>query len=124
MVKEEWAKRGKSLNINVYHNEQQRRAMPNLRKAALEYCKPNEIFVIVDGDDQLIGRQVLKLFNSQFQAKNAWFVYSNFMSFVGNVGFSRPFKAEVVEENRYRQANFVTSHLRAFYTQLMRLIKE
>lgn len=98
--------------------------MPNLRKAAMQYCKPEEIYMIVDGDDQLVGKQVFKLFNAQFQEKKSWFVYSNFISFVGTVGFSRPFKRQVVQENRYRTSNFVTSHLRAFYTQLFRLIKE
>jgi hypothetical protein len=43
------------------------RALPNLRKAALEYCLPEEIFLVVDGDDELIGRHVLKLFNAAFQ---------------------------------------------------------
>ena len=42
-------------------------AMPNLRMAAKQYCKPEEIFLIVDGDDELLGRQVFKLFNSVFQ---------------------------------------------------------
>jgi hypothetical protein len=41
--------------------------MPNLRTAASDYCKPEEIFLIVDGDDELVGRQVLKLFNAVFQ---------------------------------------------------------
>lgn len=51
----------------VLRNERQMRAMPNLRRAAKYFCQPFEIFLIVDGDDELIGRQVLKLFNSVFQ---------------------------------------------------------
>lgn len=98
--------------------------MPNLRTAATNFCEPHEIFLVVDGDDQLLGRQVLKLFNARFQETNSWFVYSNFMSFVGNTGFSRPLKEEVMEANSYRQTNFVTSHLRAFYTKLFLLVKE
>jgi hypothetical protein len=43
------------------------RAMHNVRFAANNYCKPNDIFMIVDGDDELVGRQVLKLFNANFQ---------------------------------------------------------
>lgn len=43
------------------------RAMSNLRSAARNHCKPEEIFLIVDGDDELLGKQVLKLFNSVFQ---------------------------------------------------------
>lgn len=35
--------------------------------------------IIVDGDDQLVGKQVFKLFNSVFQKENVWFAYSNFI---------------------------------------------
>ena len=98
--------------------------MFNLRRAALEYCRPNEIFLIVDGDDELLGRQVLKLFNSLFQKTGAWFVYSNFVFNNGNVGYSRPFPKKVIEDHAYRQYYFITSHLRAYYTQLFVNIKE
>lgn len=56
-----------SESFIVVKNKEQKRAMPNLRIAAKKYCKPEEIFLIVDGDDELLGRQVLKLFNSVFQ---------------------------------------------------------
>lgn len=42
-------------------------AMPNIYKAATELCQPDDLFMIVDGDDQLLGKQVLKLFNAAFQ---------------------------------------------------------
>jgi glycosyltransferase involved in cell wall biosynthesis len=35
----------------IVENTEQRRAMPNLRMAAFDYCKAEEIFLIVDGDD-------------------------------------------------------------------------
>lgn len=35
--------------------------------AAQKYCQPKDIMIIVDGDDQLVGKQVFKLFNSAFQ---------------------------------------------------------
>lgn len=98
--------------------------MPNLRNAAKNYCKPEEIFLIVDGDDELLGKHVLKLFNAVFQEKKLWFVYSNFLSTSGGVGFSRPFPARTIESNTYRAYPFVTSHLRAFYTKLFVNIKE
>ena len=68
------------------------RAMYNLRRAALEFCKPEEVFLIVDGDDELLGRQVLKLFSAFFQKEQVWFAYSNFLMDRNlNVGYSRPF---------------------------------
>lgn len=98
--------------------------MPNLRNAAKMHCKPEEIFLIVDGDDELLGKQVLKLFNAIFQEKKLWFVYSNFLTTTGGVGFSRPFPAHTLQKNQYRSYPFVTSHLRAFYTKLFINIKE
>ncbi len=80
--------------------------------------------MIVDGDDELVGRMVLKLFNSVFQKDKVWFAYSNFISIRGNVGYSRPFPASVIKNNSFRRYPFVTSHLRAFYTQLFLNIKE
>lgn len=81
--------------------------------------------MIVDGDDELIGRQVLKLFNSVFQKTGAWFVYSNFIMHEGkSIGYSRPFPKKAVDGNSYRNYPFVTSHLRAFYTKLFTNIKE
>ena len=98
--------------------------MPNLRRAAKELCRPQDIFLIVDGDDELLGRQVLKLFNAIFQSKKSWFVYSNFLTIRGSVGYSRPFPQSTITSNKYRSYPFVTSHLRAFYTQLFVNINE
>lgn len=73
------------------------RAMYNLRRAALEFCKPEEVFLIVDGDDELLGRQVLKLFSAFFQKEDAWFVYSNFLiNRNSGVGYSRPFPSVTI----------------------------
>jgi glycosyltransferase involved in cell wall biosynthesis len=40
-----------SSQYTIIINKEQKRAMPNLRNAALNYCKSEEIFLIVDGDD-------------------------------------------------------------------------
>jgi hypothetical protein len=80
--------------------------------------------MIVDGDDELLGRQVLKVFNAVFQEKKLWFVYSNFLTVTGAIGFSRPFPTNTIKGNSYRSYPFVTSHLRAFYTKLFLNIKE
>lgn len=51
-------------------------------------------------------------------------MYSNFLGSSGNIGYSRAFPAYTIEDNSYRKYPFVTSHLRAYYTQLFRNIKE
>lgn len=102
----------------VVKNKEKLYAMGSLRKAAKEHCKSDDIFMVVDGDDELLGRQVLKVFNAAFQREGAWFVYSNFVGSNGEIGYSRPLPADVKERNGYRGFPFVTSHLRAFFTQL------
>lgn len=98
--------------------------MPNLRNAAQNYCKPQEIFMIVDGDDKLIGRQVLKLYNAVFQQKKLWFVYSNFLLSRRKIGYSRPFPKSTIRKHTFRRYPFITSHLRAFYTKLFLNIRQ
>jgi hypothetical protein len=98
--------------------------MGNIRAAATTHCKPEEIFMIIDGDDELVGRQVLKLYNAVFQEKKLYFVYSNFLTATGSIGFSRPFPPTTIRRNSYRDYPFVTSHLRAFYTKLLVNIDE
>jgi len=51
-------------------------------------------------------------------------MYTNFLSVRGTVGYSRPFPVQTIKDNNYRHYPFVTSHLRAFYTQLFRNIEE
>lgn len=55
-------------------------ALFNFYEAAKFYCSPYEIFVILDGDDELIGTQVFKLFNSIYQSRDLWVAYSNFLT--------------------------------------------
>ena len=92
--------------------------MPNLHWAAHKFCKPYEIFMIVDGDDELVGRQVFKHFNAIFSTQDVWVVYTNFISIRGSIGYSRPFSQTTMDKNSYRRSAFVISHLRAFYTKL------
>jgi hypothetical protein len=65
-------------------------AMHNLRRAAIEFCKPEELYIIVDGDDELIGREVFRLYNALFQSTGSYFIYTNFMTTRGSIGYSRP----------------------------------
>lgn len=67
---------------------------------------------------------MLRVFNFVFQTTKAWFVYSNFLNVKGSVGYSRAFPSSVLKSNNYRHYPFVVSHLRAFYTQLFRNIKD
>lgn len=109
--------------MKIILNKERTMAMPNIYRAAKELCRPYEIFMIVDGDDELIGKQILKFFNSQFQEKKYWLMYTNFVSTRGTLGYSRPYSKAVIDNNNFRGSGFVISHLRAFYTKLLTLVK-
>lgn len=74
--------------MKVIVNAQRLKAMPNIHRAAHQECLPHELFVIVDGDDELLGRQVLRFFSYVFQTKDVWLAYSNYMFDVGKLGTS------------------------------------
>jgi hypothetical protein len=61
--------------------------------ATTNHCSKNSIVLTVDGDDELIGRNVLKLLNWGYQTKKAGVIYSNFYFYYQpievNVGFTQ-----------------------------------
>ena len=42
-------------------------SVASIRNASKNFCTEKDIVIVVDGDDELLGRQVLKLFNAVFQ---------------------------------------------------------
>ncbi len=50
----------------------------NILNAAFNYCHENDIQVLIDGDDEFIGKHALQVINSAYQQNpNLWIVYSN-----------------------------------------------
>ena len=45
----------------------------------VDLCEEGSVVLNIDADDQLIGRQVMKLLNALYQSSSKWFIYSNFV---------------------------------------------
>jgi hypothetical protein len=58
--------------------------MNNIYSAINSHCPDGEIVGLIDGDDSLVGRKVLQLFNAVYHKKRAALVYSNFLKIVKN----------------------------------------
>ena len=58
---------------------QNKRHCANVYMAAHEYCKEGEIMILLDGDDSLIGRQVLSLLNAVYQKEKIALTYGQFL---------------------------------------------
>ncbi len=51
-------------------------AVPNIHMAIVKHCKSDQIGFFVDGDDELVGRKVFKVFNAIYQRKKPAIAYS------------------------------------------------
>ncbi len=68
--------------IVLLRNRAQRTSIENVYYAVHKYCDFNQIFYTVDGDDEMAGTQVLRLFNALYQSKKFYTMYSNFLSYL------------------------------------------
>lgn len=61
------------------HNLQRLGVLGNMNFWIRKYCKNDDIVVVIDADDKIIGRQALKIVNSVYRASNVWYAYSKFI---------------------------------------------
>ena len=99
-------------------NQQRMLAIANIHKAATEYCHPHDILALVDGDDELLGINVLKVFNSVYTLKGLEVMYSNIIiSDKGKEirkGWSSGYSALEKKYNKYRDSATRMFPLRTF----------
>jgi hypothetical protein len=62
-------------------NRDRRKATINQYYSIRKHCKKGEVMMIIDGDDELVGKQVFRLFNAIYQSKSANYVYTNYITF-------------------------------------------
>ena len=62
-------------------NSRRTNALHNSYFASIHHCSRDSIVLALDGDDEFIGRNVLKTFNWAYQTKKAGAIYSNFYSY-------------------------------------------
>jgi hypothetical protein len=84
------------------------------------------VIVILDGDDRLAHKNVLKRVAKEYNKHDAWLTYGSYISIPGRQrGCSRELPKEVVRNNSFRAYNhWVTSHLRTFYAGLFQKIRK
>lgn len=113
--------------VVLIKNKIKKTAMENIYYAAHKYCDYNQILMIVDGDDELIGAQVLSLFNSLYQSQKYYVLYSNHLYYDQNlshplkIGISQAYPLEVKKNSSYRTAYHSYSHLRSMLSDVFLL---
>jgi glycosyltransferase involved in cell wall biosynthesis len=119
-----WNGRGKAV---MQRGTQRKGHMANIYDSVHQHCRKGELLVIVDGDDELIGRQVFKLLNAFYRQSKALSVYSNHIRSVRNaefsLGTSRPYETKVRANSSYRVVQHNYSHLKTTWADLFLEIK-
>ncbi len=86
--------------------------------------------VLLDGDDSLVGAQVLALLNAVYQKKNPALVYSTYLTVqlsdrITPGSVSRPIPKQNLYKGTFRKLKkFYTSHLKTMYVDLFRKIEK
>ena len=103
-------------------NEVRKTALENIHDAIMNHCDPEDIVVLMDGDDWFPSRTVLAEVNNFYNEHNCWVSYGQAMWTNGKRGFARPYTFD--EFHNLRKSPFVVSHLRTFRAGLYQQIQE
>lgn len=121
---EKYIKEKNALNIiKLRKNRLRRGAMGNLW-SEINLCDPEEIVIMLDGDDALKDENVLKYLNEVYQDNNIWLTYGQYECdpIKYGLGFAAEYSDEVKKNRDYRN-EFLATHLRTFYAWLFQNIK-
>jgi glycosyltransferase involved in cell wall biosynthesis len=123
LVKEYVKKRGFEDKVTVICNSHRRKALANLY-TGIHMCAPDDIVVLLDGDDRLASHTVLQEVNDIYTENDVWLTYGQFKTYPeGYIGFCCPMPADIIANNAFRECSVSPSHLRTFYAGLFHKIK-
>jgi len=100
-------------------------ALPNLHNAILQFAtEPDDVVVILDGDDWLLNKNVLSYINEFYNNNpDCWMMYGSSQWTDGRNCCARPYTKEDFD-NGLRKSPFKISHIRTFKAGLYHKIKE
>ncbi len=92
-VKEYLSTIDRRKQVALIWNSQKKSFLQSVLQAIRGNCMKKKITMLIDGDDQLLGHQVLRMLNTFYRRYNANLVYGNFIEFhqereVVRLGFS------------------------------------
>lgn len=103
--------------FTVVKNTEKKFALQNIYDAiALASPEPEDIVVVLDGDDWFSTDYVLSNLAGHYDTDDCWLTYGSFVEFpTGRVGTeSSNYPPNIIEANSYRQDTWRASHLKTF----------
>lgn len=109
-------------NVVCIRNTERKTALENIHDAIMNHCQTDDIIVLVDGDDWLPTKTVLKKINEIYNREECWIMYGSSSWTDGRKCFSSKYSES--EFLNIRKAPFRVSHIRTFIAGLYHKIKE
>ncbi len=115
-------KSGNAHRCTLIKNSERKGALYNLYHA-IHACNDQEIVATIDGDDWLEGTDVFSKLNTAYTNPNVWLTYGQYKVIPDEtIGQCRPMPQQIIDQNSYRKAPWITTHLRTFYAGLFKKI--
>lgn len=85
-----------------------------------------EIIVSLDGDDWFSSEKTLEKINSAYEKENCLLTFGSYVEYPQGIRgkFSRKIPEDIIENKKFRQAPWMTSHLRSYKFKLWKKIKK
>jgi len=109
--------------FTMVNNTTRQGAAANKYRGA-QLCKDDEIYIDLDGDDWFAHEFVLDHLNRIYANPDVWVTYGQFVYYpLALPGWAGQLPLSVIESNRVRQNDWVTTALRTFYAGLFKRVQ-
>lgn len=111
-------------NLKIIRNESRLYALYNTRMAT-KMAKDNSICIILDGDDKLKHESVLQYLDFIYKNPQVWMTYGSYETSNGDKPrHLRSFTTDEITKNKFREVEWLATHLRTYRKELFLKIKE
>tara|TARA_Y100000593_G_scaffold94858_1_gene196669 strand:+ start:660 stop:1421 length:762 start_codon:yes stop_codon:yes gene_type:complete len=103
--------------FKIINNKEKKYVLQNICSAIqVTKPKPEDIIVILDGDDWFANKKVLSLLNDTYNQNDCWLTYGSYVEYPSGIKgkFSRKIPENIIENNLFRESPWMTSHLRTW----------
>jgi len=110
----------------IIDNEEKKNTLHNNVNAINLTSSDEDVIVILDGDDWFSSKGCLGALKKVYEKEKCWMTYGSYMEYpAGSRGkFARKCPQSVVDDNSYRENEWVYSHLKTFKYFLWKRLQE
>jgi glycosyltransferase involved in cell wall biosynthesis len=121
-TREKISRRHQPWNMDIVHLVHNGSALGNIATGIYQFAlDPEDIIVVVDGDDSLVGDTVLSDLNEVYQDPGVYMTYGQFVPISSSYG---PYCKPIPDTRTYRKGTeWLASHLRTYKKKLWDKIK-